>query len=143
MPNPYAVVERIPWGAWEVPWERGLSDDEKPDRLGETEQVAQWLFDLGMVLWEVQADMSGPLHPTRYLPEPRWLGWALRWVEEAVPVEPPPRHHRARLRTWESRRDGVLFLLAGLEGMRHGLTVSSRAARDDTAEGEPGELWRP
>jgi hypothetical protein len=136
MPNLFEPVEAPPWGEWQVPWDRAQGDAEEYDPLAEPERLAFWLFSVGMMLWEIQQGWHSPLDITCSMPEPGWVDWALRWIEEAQPSKPPPRHHRHRRAAWLRRQNGVLCLLAGLLGLHHGLAVAASQVLQEEALSE-------
>ncbi len=135
MPNPYQPQQRLPWGEWEAPWDRGRDPRVDVDLQDEPERVAMWLHHVGMMLWEIERGFHGPLDITAMMPEPHWLEWALRWVEEADPGEPPPKHHHRRLEAWMRRHHGVISLLAAMLGLHHGMAYAlHRALREQVVE---------
>ncbi len=125
MPNPCLSVDAPPWGEWQLPWERGheIGDEDEFPLDNEADRLGYWLFFVGMMLWEIEAGQLPASHIAMHMPEPRWLGWALRWVLEAQAPEPPPRHHRRRHAAWKRRQLGMICLEAALLGMRGGLEL--------------------
>ena len=133
MPNPYALVERVPWDDWEAPWDRGLDGSEGHDWTCEAERVASWLFDVGMTLWEIQEGWSAPFFVVRIPPHPRWLGWALCWLDEAERVAPPPGRKSWQREAWRRRSEAVRTLQVALLGMKHGVDSVKRTRRSREA----------
>jgi len=131
MPNPCLPVDALPWGDWQAPWERVLDDDDDAERSWNTEaeRLTYWLFCVGMMLWEIEEGLHPATDITIYVPETRWLKWALRWVQEAEPDKPPPRHHHRKRASWKRRQLGVLCLETALLGMRNGLEAQRHEAR--------------
>ncbi len=143
MPNPFRTVERFPWDDWEVPWDRGLRDEESFDRRSEQERIACWLHDVGTMLWEIQLGRAAPYQIATIVPESSWLHWAISWVELAEVVHPPPRRKPRRLAAFRRREAGVVCLLSSLLGLYTGLQGIIQRAEADGILAEPDEpvMW--
>jgi len=130
LPDPSALVRHPPWDDWR--WPGGELGSES-DRLG------LWLFDLGMVLWEIQQGFEQPAAVGRYLPSDRWVERSLRWLSEheATP-RPVLAQQRDRL-GWERRQSGLMCLRAVLLARRHRLRILERSRRS-RVEGSGDEL---
>ncbi len=130
MPNPYEPVLAAPWGGWELPWDRGRGSAEVADhsRSSEPERLAWWIFVLGMVLWEIQQGHRPPDTVSSCMPEERWLAWALCWVLETEPSEPPRWFRFAARAAWRRRQLAMLHLQSALVGLYWGLEVQARTA---------------
>ncbi len=136
LPDPSALVRHSPWDEWKEPSGEVGSEG---DRLG------LWLFDLGMVLWEIQHGFEQPAAVGRYVPADRWLDRALRWLSEHE-ASPRPAFEDQRSRLgWERRQSGLMCLRAVLLARRHRLRVLSRVrpsqvldpCRDPEADAAP------
>jgi hypothetical protein len=146
MPNPFAMVEDVCWGGWLPPWRRGLKPEETFELDSEPELVAFWLDQVGITLFYVQLGYMDPFALATLMPEPRWLHWAITWIEEAARVEPPPRRKLRQRAAFERRERGVVCLLAAMMGLHTGLerilevAVDEHGFDDEELDGEP-VLW--
>ncbi len=118
LPDPSAVVSHPPWDDWEEP--SGELGSEA-DRLG------LWLFDLGMVLWEIQRGYEQPAAVGRYQPADRWVDRALRWLSEHEASPRPVLSGQQERLGWERRQSGLMCLRAVLLAQRHRLRLRARA----------------
>jgi hypothetical protein len=136
MPNPYEPVDGAPWGGWALPWDRGLDGDLPREVLAdaESERVAWWMFNVGVLLWEAQSGHASPMDLEACMPEARWIHWALCWLMESQPPPPPPWYRFAQRRAWKRRQISALHLITAMTGLYWGLQVQAERSACEEAQ---------